>query len=125
MASVKRLTCCVRKHDSDVRSPKSFRRHLSAEFEMEGDDGGCGSLYFEGVLVRCLDGFAVESIDRDELNVNLKDKAELLMDIHQEAGFGEDFDPCKGTSTTESFEITGRGTVLSIQADQLLTSEWT
>lgn len=122
MPNDQKLTCSVTVNDIDVRAPHSFRRCLDAEFKFEGDNG---SLYVEGVLVRVLDGFAVESVDRDDLNVPLRDKADLLMAIHCEAGRSEDLDPKRGTAWTD-FEVDERsGEILSRQADQLQDTIWT
>jgi hypothetical protein len=121
MTAATTIPCTVDVKDSDVRSPHSFRRSLRATFRF-GDDGGEFSV--EGTILRTLDGFAVESVDRDDLNVDAEQKAELLLAIQAEVGFGRKCDPQVGRSSTDFDVSVGGSTVLNRRLDQLVNADW-
>lgn len=85
-----KVQCEVVVFDTDVRSPRSFRRDLCADFTLE-DSNAASTI--SGVLVRTFDGFAVESIDRNDFNYTAEKAAELLLEVHEQAGLNEEIKP--------------------------------
>jgi hypothetical protein len=121
MISDPKFSCDVHASDVDVRSPHSFHRNISASFQLEGRGF---TWVVEGMLVRTLDGFAVESVDRDELEVKPDQKADLLLEIHTESGLSENLDPMASSSIQFDVSDKGGGT-LARQFDQLRDTVWT